>query len=260
MSAEASSPPASGRMYPTVTPPSAPIATDLPIWLGRSWTNLQYVCVVNDGDERFGSGDFTGLNRATYDRIAVLYAEDRSGNQASTVGWLSALEDGFLASLPSEGLIADLGCGPGVDGARLAGHGHRVVGMDLSAGMLSLAAGRLDGRVAQADLRALPLASGRLDGIWCVASLLHVPEERTDRVLRDFRRAVRPGGVLALVTALGDSSRFEDVPYAPGERRWFVYRSQSRLGEQLRLAGWTVRAQAEIPGKRLWLTILAQAS
>jgi SAM-dependent methyltransferase len=77
--------------------------------------------------------------------------------------------------------VADLGCGPGSDGARFAGEGYRVVGMDLSAGMLAIAARRLDGRVTQADLRRLPLVSGRLDGIWCVAALLHVPEDDTDQ-------------------------------------------------------------------------------
>jgi SAM-dependent methyltransferase len=216
--------------------------------------------VVADEQESDGSLDVTSLNRATYDRIAVRYAEDTRRKQSDEAGWLSALEGDFLARLPPGALVADLGCGPGVDGARLAQNGLRVVGMDLSAGMLSLAASRLEGRVAQADLRAVPLRPGRLDGIWCVAALLHVPEDRTDQVLRDLRRAVRSGGALVLVTALGDSARFEDVPYAAGERRWFVYRSPAGLGEQLHLAGWTVRKQAQIAGNRRWVAILAEAA
>jgi SAM-dependent methyltransferase len=205
------------------------------------------------------SGDFTALNRSTYDRIASRYVRNQTLNRSGNEGAFSVLERSFLATVPAGGLVADLGCGPGVDGARFAGDGFRVVGLDLSTGMLSMAATHLDGLVMQADLRALPLVSGRLDGIWSVAALLHVPEDDTDQVLRECRRAVRDTGVLALVTAVGDSTRFEDVPYAPGERRWFVYRRPQRLGEQLRLAGWDVRVQGQLARNRLWLTILADA-
>lgn len=132
--------------------------------------------------------------------------------------------------------------------------------MDLSAGMLSAADNGLVGRLAQADLRALPVGSGRLDGIWCVAALLHIPEQDTVRVLHEFRRALRHAGSLALVTALGESSRFEVVPYAPDERRWFVYRRQDRLRVQLEATGFKIRMEDQVPGNRNWLTVLAQAN
>ena len=73
-------------------------------------------------------------------------------------------------------------------------------------------------------MRALPLVSRRLDGIWCVAARLHVEESDTPEVLHQFRRTLRDGGVLSLVTAAGESQGWEPVPYAPFERRWFVYR------------------------------------
>jgi ubiquinone/menaquinone biosynthesis C-methylase UbiE len=62
----------------------------------------------------------------------------------------------------------------GRDGALFAQAGHRVAGIDRSAGMLAIAAGALPGRVMQADLRSLPVAGEALDGIWCCAALLHV--------------------------------------------------------------------------------------
>ena len=173
--------------------------------------------------------DFSAVNRATYDRIAGRYSDHQEQQKPSDGRWFPTLEGAFLERVPSRGLIADLGCGPGLDGARFIQAGFRVIGMDLSASMLAIAAGSLGGSVAQADLRALPIGSGSLDGIWCCAALLHVPEGDTPRVLQGLRRALKPDGSLALVTALGDGHRLELVPYAPGERRWFAYRRADRL-------------------------------
>jgi SAM-dependent methyltransferase len=214
---------------------------------------------MDDGDPT-RDDDFTAMTRATYDRIAPRYAEHQERQKPADGRWFPELEDEFLAGVTSHGLIADLGCGPGLDGARFIRAGFRVVGMDLSASMLSIAVGSLGGSVAQADLRALPIRSGSLDGIWCCAALLHVPEIDTSRVLQGFRRALGPDGSLALVTALGEGHGLEPVPYAPGERRWFAYRDSDRLGRQLRDAGFRVRMDDVVTTHRVWFTVFAQAA
>lgn len=105
-----------------------------------------------------------------------------------------ALRSAFRAALPGEGLIADIGCGPGFDAADFAQLGLLVMGLDVSAGMLSWADRALVPRLAQADMRALPLATDRLAGIWCVAALLHVEASCTVEVLSEFRRVLGPAG------------------------------------------------------------------
>jgi SAM-dependent methyltransferase len=154
--------------------------------------------------------------------------------------------------------VADLGCGPALDGYRFSRLGFRVVGMDLSAGMLATAAERHPGRLAQADLRALRVADHLVDAIWCAASLLHVPEEHTTLVLQEFGRALRPAGVLALMTALGDVAAFGPVPYAPEEVRWFVYRRREVLLQQLRGAGSSVTLEDQVATNRVWFAVLAR--
>ena len=202
----------------------------------------------------------TASNRATYDRIAVRYAENQdrlvSGNERAFPELLRA----FAASIPARGTVADLGCGPARDATRFAEAGFNVLGMDLSAGMLAMAPSAMDGRLVQADLRALPIRGSTLDGIWCCAALLHVPEDDTLTVLREFRRTLTSGGILALVTALGDGARFEPVPYAPGEERWFAYRTAGTLADQLRSADFTIRSTAHAAGNRDWGLVLAAAS
>ncbi len=198
--------------------------------------------------------DATRHNQAAYDGIAGLYAERQADLSRSFADMTAA----FLDRLPPAASVADLGCGPAIDGAVLAGEGHRVAGLDRSAGMLAHAARALPGRVVQADLRSLPVASGSLDGIWCCAALLHVPQDETMTVLRELRRVLRQDGHVALITALGQGTRLEPVPYAPHTKRWFFYRDPAELDDQLRRAEFQVLARTEEPTSRRWVKILAR--
>lgn len=194
----------------------------------------------------------TRHNQAVYDQIAPHYARRQASRKLS----FSDLMDAFTARLPARALVADLGCGPGHDGPRMIQAGHRVVGVDRSAAMLAIAAGPLAGHVARGDLRDLPLASASLDGIWCCASLLHVPQDQTPTVLAELRRVLRPGGHLALITALGEGTGLEPVPFAPDVQRWYFYRQADELTAQLATAGLDVLSASEETSARHWLKLL----
>jgi SAM-dependent methyltransferase len=198
--------------------------------------------------------DITEHNQAAYDAIAAQYAARHVNRNLS----FADLMDTFAARLPAPARLADLGCGPGHDGAYFAAAGHHVVGLDRSPGMLALAGQALDGQVAQADLRRLPLAPASLDGVWCCASLLHVPQDQTMLVLRELRRVLRPGGTLALVTALGDGRALEPVFYATDIKRWYFYRQADELTGQLAQAGLSVFSSEQEQSNRTWLKLLAQ--
>jgi ubiquinone/menaquinone biosynthesis C-methylase UbiE len=198
----------------------------------------------------------TKHNQAAYDQIAGSYAGRQAGRSQS----FPDLRAAFAARLPPVADVADLGCGPAIDGALFAQAGHRVAGIDRSAGMLAIAARALPGRAVRADLRCLPVAGESLDGIWCCAALLHVPHDETVAVLGEMRRVLRRDGHLALVTALGQGARLESVPYAPGVQRWFFYREAAPLHEQLQAARLQVLSMTEEPAARDWLKILACAT
>jgi SAM-dependent methyltransferase len=195
-------------------------------------------------------------NQATYDQIAGLYAARRVGRDPS----FPDLRAAFAARLPRVADVADLGCGPADDSAPFAQAGHRVTGIDRSAGMLAYAARELPGRVIRADLRRLPVTSNSIDGIWCCAALLHVPHDQTTAALGEMRRILRPSGCLALVTAAGQGASLEPVPYAPDTQRWFFYRDPAELNEQLRGARLQVVAMTEETTNRHWLKIVACAA
>ena len=99
---------------------------------------------------------------------------------------------------PSGGLVVEVGCGTGRLVESLARRGHRILGIDMSAAMLAVAAGRAPGRLVRADVARLPLPDAVADAAVAVATL-----EFTDAAvaLAELARITRPGGrivVLAL--------------------------------------------------------------
>lgn len=84
-----------------------------------------------------GAADRDARLKAAYDSVAEAYAEDRSGSLVDTPfdWWLL----GRVAELAGTGPVADIGCGAGHVAAYLADAGTRVVGFDVSEGLLAQA-------------------------------------------------------------------------------------------------------------------------
>jgi SAM-dependent methyltransferase len=93
--------------------------------------------------------------------------------------------------------VLEVGCGAAQCSRWLADQGARVVGLDLSGGMLRAAAHRRcpDSRYAlvQADARALPLADGSFD-LACSAYGAVPFVADPERVMLEVARVLRPGG------------------------------------------------------------------
>ena len=191
--------------------------------------------------------------RDTYDTVAAEYAS------RSALPWpeLDQLMSAFLVRLPERPRVLDAGCGPGRDTRLLRGRGTRVVGLDLSFGMLRSQS--LSGAV-QADMRALPIADASLDGVWCQAAMLHVPHTDVSRVLAEFARVTRPAGVLYLAVSEGDGESWETERYGPGHPRWYVHHRLEPLRETLAAAGWHVVDVSRLRTHRDWLCLLATTS
>jgi SAM-dependent methyltransferase len=125
----------------------------------------------------------------------------------------------LAAPAPSD-TIVDIGCGNGTYLAELARRGFagRVLGVDLSPGMLAAARQRLSGigaaaaagtrdgpsepgvpivGLANADATALPLGDGVADLALAPHMLYHVPDPAD--ALRELRRVTRPGGRVVVV-------------------------------------------------------------
>jgi ubiquinone/menaquinone biosynthesis C-methylase UbiE/DNA-binding transcriptional ArsR family regulator len=110
----------------------------------------------------------------------------------------------LMALLPSDWVVADLGCGTGQASALLSPHVKQVVGVDQSAAMLK-AAKRRTAALTNVDLRrgsleALPIDAGTCDGALLVLALAYVPDPAP--VLAEMARILRPGGRAVVVDLL----------------------------------------------------------
>lgn len=203
-----------------------------------------------------GSSDRVATTRLTYDQVAGDY--DRRTREPTAE--LVAFREAFTGAV--DGPVADLGCGPGRDLAALRAAGLEGMGVDLSAGMLTVARGR-GLPVVRGDLRRPPIRAGSLGGIWSSAALLHVPRPDVPTTLLAWHRCLRPGGRLALSTSLGSGEGWEGVPYAGGGpedgalKRWFVHHEADALAADLAAAGFQVVDVQTRESRRTWLMITA---
>jgi SAM-dependent methyltransferase len=156
---------------------------------------------------------------------------------------MASMIDRFVDLLPTSHqarpLVADVGCGPGFDGAVLRDRGLSVVGLDLSWGMLQAGRQHYPGKFVQADMRHLPMASV-FDGLWVNASLLHLPRQDAKTALEGFARILRPGGCLFLSIKEGRGEQWQVQTYGHNEPRFFTYWNPDEIDALLHGAGLTI--------------------
>lgn len=126
---------------------------------------------------------------AAYDEIADWYERDFLPRQANDpLGTVRALRS-LLG--PGDGACLEIGCGTGVYAGQVCELGWTPLGVDLSAGMLRHAKGRL--AVARADVESLPVRDNAVGAV--VAVMVHTDMPNYPAVLREVSRVLRPGGV-----------------------------------------------------------------
>jgi SAM-dependent methyltransferase len=98
--------------------------------------------------------------------------------------------------------VLDVGCGPGRHAHALARRGLRVVGVDVAARFVALAAaaGVAGAAFVRADARALPVAPGAFDAVvsLCQGGFGLLGGVGEEAVVAGMAAALRPGGRLAL--------------------------------------------------------------
>ncbi len=194
--------------------------------------------------------DPTRVTIHTYDQIAPQFAERH---------WHVYLEQAlrtFTQALQPGARVVDIGCGPGRDVALLRQHGLRVIGVDLSQGMLREAQKRVGGDLVQADMRALPFPDRSIDGVWLCAALLHIPWHQVDPTLREIRRVMRVGPLYVSVPQARSS--LQAGWHGDNHPRYFTYFQPEQLRSFLENAGFSVSTQwLSHQDPVTWINVLA---
>ncbi|GGK97067.1 class I SAM-dependent methyltransferase [Deinococcus radiotolerans] len=132
------------------------------------------------------TGDRVRANEALFNAVADRY---------DAVGFLAQAAR-FVADAagvqPGEAVL-DVMTGTGAVAAEVVGRAGRVVGVDVSAGMLTQAQRRVPGAAfVRGDAASLPFPDGTFDVAVCAAGVFFLPDMPGG--VREWARVVRPGG------------------------------------------------------------------
>ncbi|MET0426626.1 MAG: methyltransferase domain-containing protein [Actinoplanes sp.] len=143
-----------------------------------------------------------------FDQLAEKYQGEHSSNP-----FQAALIERLAALLPAGASVLDLGCGTGVPTAQLLTESdHRVVGVDISEGMLRLAREQVPAaEFVHSDFRDLPADFGSFDAVTAFFALLMLSKADIERTLDKVAGWLNPGGHVAIgmVNFDGDSLPFD---------------------------------------------------
>lgn len=183
--------------------------------------------------------DWLSDTRMSYDADVTGYVEKVRGLLDSNPYLRTSLA--LFAELvrdAGDGLVADVGCGPGYVTRHLQDLGVDGFGVDLSAQMVALAQREYpDLRFEVGTMTDLGWDDCSIAGIVAFWSIVHVPDQAVPGVFEQFRRVWRPGSPLLIGFHAGRGS-----PYGQGLHRTSDQPGQlpAGAGRDLRLAarGW----------------------
>lgn len=122
---------------------------------------------------------------------------------------MESLYQPFLALLPENANVLDLGCGSGRDSLAFKNKGYRVTAIDYSEALVKKATELTGIQVKHQSFYELNEIAA-YDGIWACASLLHCERRRLAEVLEKILRALKPTGVIYMSFKYGGSDREKD--------------------------------------------------
>lgn len=159
-------------------------------------------------------------------------AADRYANLTKT-GAVGPLLQAFMALLPANAHVLDLGCGPARASRHMRDAGHYPDPVDASQGMVDLANDTHDigARILTFDEVDMVAA---YDGVWANFSLLHAPHKDLPRIFAALGTALRRDGVLHVAMKTGTGEARDKID------RLYTYVSVAELHELLADTGFSV--------------------
>jgi SAM-dependent methyltransferase len=172
-----------------------------------------------------------------YDRIAEGYLRWRSPRfDERDRAYLDRLTDGIEPGAR----VLDLGCGAAPSLSYLHGR-FRVCGVDISRGQLELAR-RLtpEARLVLGDMSSLMFRPSSFAAAVALYSVIHVPREQHEAVLRSLHGALRPGGRLLVVLGCNAWEGVEDDWLGLGATMWWSHFGEDESRALVERAGFAV--------------------
>ena len=158
--------------------------------------------------------------------------------------------------------VLELGCGAGVPATVLLAQRFDVLGVDISAGQLALAARRVPQAAFQkADMTQLELPEASFDAVTAFYSFNHIPRAEQQPLLARIGRWLRPGGLL--LASFGRGGSADDVEPWLGVPMFFASHDPATNTRHLAEAGFVPLVDELVSmetglGRETWQWVLAR--
>ncbi len=139
--------------------------------------------------------------------------------------------------------VLEVACGGGLGLGTLARTARRVIGLDLTPSLLTVARRTYGGRVplVRGDAADLPFANGSFDAVLCFEAVYYFPDPAV--FLREAHRVLRADGVLLLCSVNPDWLDFNPSPYS------YRYPPASEIWQMLRNSGFAPTMMGAFPAQ-----------
>ncbi|MGD2108413.1 MAG: metalloregulator ArsR/SmtB family transcription factor [Phycisphaerae bacterium] len=181
------------------------------------------------------------MSRRFFDRVGRQWDSLREGSFGSTFHL-----EAFLALLPREWVVADIGAGTGYLLPTLAKHFARVLAVEPAEAMRHAAVHRIEYHrldnvlLSGGDLGRLPIAASTVDLSIAILVLHHVPTPRES--LRELHRITCAGGRVLIVEQVAH----ENAPFRDKmQDRWWGFNPET-LADMLRSVGFEAVASQRL--------------
>lgn len=197
--------------------------------------------------------------KETYNFIAEDWHKDHMNDD-----WWVEGTNAFVAFLKPGDLVLDVGCGSGTKSKYLIEKGLRVVGVDFSENMINIAKREVSGGIFYTlDMREVGKLGQMFDGIFMQASLLHIPRNEAESVLKAMTTQLQPGGYLYVaVKEKKPGKRDEEIEreddYGYPYERFFSYFTLDEIRGYMHSIGCDVCYEAEATPKSRWVQVIGK--
>lgn len=193
----------------------------------------------------FSNGVRMDNTQNSYDAVAKTYAE-RFQNELSHKPFDRKMLE-WLIEHVGDGLICDMGSGPGQVAAYLQSKGANVMGIDLSPQMVEEAKTLFPAIPFQQGnmLNLENIPDGHFAGMAAFYCIIHIAPEDAVRALRELARTLRTGGILLLTYHIGDEIRHLDEWWEKPVNLDFRFYQTAAMKSYLQEAGFALEEVIE---------------
>ena len=199
--------------------------------------------------------------QAAYDKVASEYA-DKFFHELKEKPLDCALLEMFSRRIAQEGLVCEVGCGPGQVAVYLSGLGVKVYGIDISEKMVEMAHHLSPGiHFEQWSMLSMPAKDNSLAGIVGFYAIVNLTKQEIEQAMKEFYRTMRSGAPILLSFHIGDETmHVNEFLGKPAALDFFFYPVETIKG-MLEQAGFRVDeavlrspyAGVEHPSQRAYL-------